>query len=355
MDPIFSVLLAFITAFTLTYFAIPAIIHIADTKQLFDEPNARSSHTQKTPALGGIGIFAGAIFSIVYWTPFEAFGNLQYILCAFIIVFLVGAKDDILPIDPYNKIIAQFLAALIIVSKTNVRLDSLYGLFGYTGQLPEWIVIPISVFTILVIINAFNLIDGINGLAGSLGVIICGTLGCWFLVAKHYELTTVAFATVGATVAFLRYNFSPAKIFMGDSGALLLGLASAVLIISFIDLNYALDPTMIYKLHAIPVVAIGVMIIPLFDTLRVFITRLLRGRSPFLPDRRHLHHLLIDYGFSHMRATGILVSVNVFFITLVLALQDFLDMHLLLIVVVSVAIMLTYFLHKATLRKKMRS
>lgn len=352
MGPMFSVVFAFVTAFIVTYFAIPSIINIAEKKNLFDVPNQRSSHTRNTPSLGGIGIFAGAIFSIVFWTPFQTFGSLQFILCAFIIVFLVGAKDDVLPMDPYKKMIAQVLAASIIVFKTEVRLTSFYGLFGVTGTLPEWIVIPVSVFTVLVIINAFNLIDGIDGLAGSLGVIICGTLGCWFFVASYWELATVAFAMVGAIVAFLRYNFSPARIFMGDTGSLMIGLASAVLSVAFIELNYQLEPGISYKLNDVPVVAIGIMIIPLFDTFRVFTTRIIRGNSPFKADRRHIHHLLIDYGYSHMRATGILVSVNVFFITLVLGLQDLVDIHLLLLLLILIASVLTYFLHNANVRKK---
>lgn len=351
MGPMFSVIFAFITAFIVTYFAIPSIINIAEKKNLFDVPNKRSSHTLNTPSLGGLGIFAGAIFSIIFWTPFQTFGSLQFILCGFIILFLVGAKDDVLPMDPYKKMVAQVLAAAIIVFKTEVRITSLYGLFGVQANMPEWLVIPISIFTILVIINAFNLIDGIDGLAGSLGAIICGTLGCWFLIAGQWDLATVAFAIVGAIVAFLRYNFSPARIFMGDTGSLIIGLASAVLALSFIELNHKLEPGISHKLKDVPVVAIGIMIIPLFDTLRVFITRIIRKKSPFEADRRHIHHLLIDYGFTHMRATGILVSVNVFFITLVLGLHDLLDIHLLLLLIILIATSLTYFLHQANVKK----
>lgn len=352
MGPMFSVVFAFVTAFIVTYFAIPSIIDIAEKKNIYDVPNQRSSHTRKTPSLGGIGIFAGSIFSIVFWTPFGTFGSLQFILCGFIILFLVGAKDDVLPMDAYKKMIAQLLAASIIAFKTELKLTSLYGLLGVNGVFPEWISIPLSIFTILVIINAFNLIDGIDGLAGSLGAIICGTLGCWFFVAGHWQLATVAFAIVGAIVAFLRYNFSPARIFMGDTGSLIIGLACAVLAIAFIELNHHLDPEVSYKLNGVPVVAIGIMIIPLFDTFRVFVTRIIRGNSPFKADRRHIHHLLVDYGFTHMRATGILVSVNVFFITLVLGLQDLLNIHVLLLLVILIATGLTYFLHKATVNKK---
>jgi len=133
-----------------------------------DEPDDRRSHNVSTPSLGGIGIFAGTLFSIILWTPFNYFGDLQYILCAFIIIFLIGAKDDIDPISPSKKFLGELFAAGILVFRANVRLTSLYGFFGIY-EIPELASILLSIFTIIVIINAFNLIDGINGLSGSLG------------------------------------------------------------------------------------------------------------------------------------------------------------------------------------------
>ncbi len=348
----FFIILSFLTALTVAYFAIPHVINIARAKNLCDEPSERSSHTISTPSLGGIGIFSAAMFSISMWTPFGQFGNLQYILCAFIIVFLIGVKDDISPVSPINKIIGEALAASILIFKADVYLSGFYGLFGFHDGLPEPIYTGLTIFTILVIINAFNLIDGINGLAGSVGALIAGTLGCWFFYVGRVELAVVAFTIVGAIIAFLKYNYSPARIFMGDSGSLLLGTASAILAIKFIDMNYYLPDGAPGKIHASPAVAIGILIIPLFDTMRVFTTRILRGQSPLHADRRHIHHLLIDYGFSHMAATGILVSVNVAFILLAFSLQGLLLVHWLLILIVVLASGLTFYLHKAVVRKR---
>ena len=339
------IVLSFLTAFTLTYFAIPSIIQIARAKHLYDEPVERSSHEVRTPSLGGIGIFSGAIFSIVLWTPFEIFGNLQYILCAMLILFLIGAKDDISPVSPTKKLVGQFMAASILVFKSDIQLESLYGLLNFTGQLPSLLAISLSILTILVITNAFNLIDGINGLAGSIGALIAGTLGCWFFTTGNIEYATVAFATVGATLAFLKYNFTPAQLFMGDTGSLILGLVTAILVIKFIDLNDALELSNPYRFESAPAVAIGIMIIPLFDIVRVFVTRAMRGQSPFQADRRHIHHLLIDYGCSHMRATAILVGTNLTFICLVLALHDKINLHYLLLLELVLASTLTYYLH----------
>lgn len=347
----YVIILSFLTAFTLTYFAIPSIIHIAKVKHLWDEPNERSSHSISTPSLGGIGIFSGAIFSIVLWTPFDQFGNLQYILCAFIILFLVGARDDLVPMSAGKKLVAQLLAASILVFKADIRLFGMYGLLGLDQGFSQWLYIILTIFVILVIVNAFNLIDGINGLAGSIGALIAGTLGCWFFMIGRLEYATVAFATVGAVVAFLKYNFTPARIFMGDTGSLFIGLVSSVLLIQFVELNHHLEIDSPYKLKAIPAVAFGIMILPLFDTIRVFITRILRGHSPFHADRRHIHHLLIDFGLTHMQATGTLFFINLLFITFVFALHQTLEMHILLFIVVLLAAGLTFALHKAVVRK----
>ncbi|MEL6941810.1 MAG: MraY family glycosyltransferase [Bacteroidota bacterium] len=213
----YEMILAFITAFTLTYFLIPPIVKVARKKGLCDEPGERRSHTVSTPSLGGIAIFAGLTFSVVLWTPFEFFGNLQYILCAFLIIFLIGAKDDIDPVSPKVKIAAQLLAAFILVYKSKIKISSLYGLFGLY-ELSDWVAVPLSIFTIIVIINAFNLIDGINGLSGSIGTLTFSIFGIWFYLVRSPELAIVAFAMVGAIVAFLRYNITPAQIFMGDTG-----------------------------------------------------------------------------------------------------------------------------------------
>jgi UDP-N-acetylmuramyl pentapeptide phosphotransferase/UDP-N-acetylglucosamine-1-phosphate transferase len=202
----YDVILSFITAFTLTYFAIPSIIHIAEVKNLCDEPGERRSHTTTTPSLGGIAIFAGVLFSVILWTPFNVFGDLQYILCAFIIIFLIGAKDDIIPMTAGKKMVGQLFAASILVFKSNVLLSGLHGVFGI-GHLPYFAGVFLTIFTVIVIINSFNLIDGINGLSGSIGTLICITFGTWFFLVDRIELTIVSFALAGATVAFIKNNF----------------------------------------------------------------------------------------------------------------------------------------------------
>lgn len=347
-----SIGLSFVTAFLLTYFAMPSVIHISNTKGLFDDPNERSSHNVRTPSLGGIAIFAGVLFSVVIWVPFKDFGDLQYILAAFLILFLVGVRDDLLPLSPRIKLMGQVLAAGILIYESGIVLNSFYGIFGMHETLPPYLSGPITMFVMLVIINAFNLIDGINGLAGSLGVLVIGTLGAWFFIAGENGYAIVAFSTVGALLAFLNFNFTPARIFMGDTGSLFLGAVSAILLIKFIDLNNNLAAGTYYKFEGGPVVAIGIAIVPLVDTLRVFVTRMLRGLSPFKPDRRHIHHLLIDYGFSHTKATALLFFVNLIFITFVFYMHDKVNQNILLFILLGLAMAFIYPLNRVVAKKR---
>lgn len=339
----YEILLSFITAFIPSFFVIPSVIHVARVKHLCDEPGERRSHFEVTPSLGGIAIFVGTVFSVILWTPFTVFGELQYTLCAFIIIFMVGVKDDILPMSPYKKLIGEMMAAGIVTIKSGVKITSLHGFFGIS-QIPDWFSIILSIFTIIVIINAFNLIDGINGLSGSITTVVTLILGTWFFLVDKMSLSILAFALAGATTAFLKYNFTPARIFMGDTGALLLGLVNSILIIKFIEINEQISGQP-YSVLAGPAVAIGILILPLFDTARVFIIRILRGRSPFSPDRLHLHHLLVDYGLSHMKATAVLVFTTLSFIAFVFVFQN-MGTFKLLFAVVFIATIMSYILQK---------
>ena len=325
------IILSFITSFALTFVAIPSIIHLATKKNLMDMPGERRSHSEMTPSLGGVGIFAGMLFSIIMWTPFDYFGDLQYIICAFIIIFLIGIRDDIEAISPTKKIIGELLAASILVFKANIKITSLYGIFG-VYELSPLLSVLLTMFTIIVIINSFNLIDGINGLSGSVALLITVVLGFWFYKIERLEIAVVAFALAGAIVAFLKFNITPARIFMGDTGALLLGLVCSILAILFIEIHKDLGPSP-YKFEAAPSFVIATLILPLFDTFRVFVLRILDRKSPFNPDRRHIHHLLIDMGLTHMQATSLLIFVNILFILLALSLQHMGNLKLIIVLI----------------------
>ena len=198
----YAVILGFITGFTLTYSIIPVIIRVARERRIYDRPNERSSHAEPTPSLGGIGIFAGTICAVVLWTPLDAFGVLQYVLAAFVLIFLIGVLADLIPLSPTKKFSGQLLVAIILAYKSDVRITSLYGVFGIY-DIPELASFVLSVVIIIAIINSFNLIDGINGLAGSIGLLACLSLGAWFFVVHSPALAVVAFSLAGGFPALL--------------------------------------------------------------------------------------------------------------------------------------------------------
>jgi UDP-N-acetylmuramyl pentapeptide phosphotransferase/UDP-N-acetylglucosamine-1-phosphate transferase len=313
-----ALILSFITAFTITYLVMPVIIRVAKERALFDQPNERSAHLIPTPTLGGIGIFCGTFCALILWMQDSDFGALQYILVAFMLIFLVGARDDLIPMSPATKLMAQMLAAVVLVYKSQIRLDNLHGVFNLY-ELPELATFAISILIIVGIINAFNLIDGINGLAASIGLLAGVIWGVWFVLTGHQALAIIAFSISGSLAAFLKFNFTPAKIFMGDTGSQFIGIVCAILALKFIDLQAGMPNGSPYAFKSAPVIAFSILILPLFDTLWAFTRRVVIGNSPFSPDKYHIHHLLLAHGFNHMQATGILVLSTLLFLAIALA------------------------------------
>jgi UDP-N-acetylmuramyl pentapeptide phosphotransferase/UDP-N-acetylglucosamine-1-phosphate transferase len=230
------------------------------------------------------------------------------------VIFFLGLKDDILVISPVKKFIGQVLAAFIIIYYGGIQIRSMHGFLG-VYQLPEMFSLLLTYFAVIVVINSFNLIDGVDGLAGSLGLLSTVVFGVYFLYVNMLPYAVIAFSLAGSLLAFLIFNFQPAKIFMGDTGSLLVGTINSILVIKFI--NVANTEDVRFPILASPAVGFTILMIPLLDTLRVFGIRILHRRSPFSPDRNHIHHLLLDRGFSHRAITLTLVSINFVMITLV--------------------------------------
>ncbi|MEJ7609814.1 MAG: MraY family glycosyltransferase [Ferruginibacter sp.] len=304
------IILSAVLAFIITFFAIPVIIQIAKSKKLYDEPDERKVHKSVIPTLGGLGIFAGFIVALLMGAPNSP--ELKYFAASAIVIFFLGLKDDILVLSATKKFIGQLIAAGIIIKFGNIHLNNMHGFLGIE-TIPYYASFFLTLFTIIVITNSFNLIDGVDGLAGSLGVITTLVFGSYFYFANELTYAVMAFALSGATIAFLIYNFSPAKIFMGDTGSLLIGLINAILVIKFI--NVAGSAGNAFSFNASPAIGFAVLMIPLFDTLRVFGLRILDRRSPFSPDRIHIHHYLLDLGFSHKKITLTCVAATLLFIS----------------------------------------
>jgi UDP-GlcNAc:undecaprenyl-phosphate/decaprenyl-phosphate GlcNAc-1-phosphate transferase len=313
----YAPLLAALTAFGITYFSIPAIIRLSLVKRLYDIPDARKVHNSRIGALGGIGIFGGMLFSFVFFTFHLPNPALNSIIAALLVLFVTGVKDDIFPMVPYKKFLGQLIAVGIVTIQGDVRLKSLYGIVDI-WSLPDWLSIAMSAFFFLAIINSFNFIDGINGLAAGIGVVVTLTFAYWFFRMDETLFLILSLSLAGALLAFLPYNLVRAKIFMGDSGAMVLGFLSAVLSVYFIQVSEQFSPVIFQNIEAMAF-AFAILIVPIFDTLRVvFIRVVLLKRSPFAADRNHIHHALLDAGQSHFQAAITLYITNLFFIGMAL-------------------------------------
>ncbi|PWK26507.1 UDP-N-acetylmuramyl pentapeptide phosphotransferase/UDP-N-acetylglucosamine-1-phosphate transferase [Arcicella aurantiaca] len=304
-DRLFQIIVSAFVACATSITAIPVIIKISRLKNLMADPGERSSHVTKTPTLGGVAIFASTLVSYFLWENPDEGQLIHLSISALVILFFLGVKDDILILSPKKKMIGQIGASALIVIFADLRIENLFGIFGI-HEIPYLISLPLTVFIFIALINAINLIDGIDGLAGGIGMISGGMFGLWFYLNGHYALACLASSVAGSLVGFLRFNYSKtSKIFMGDTGSLIVGFVLTMFALKFIQLNieYRFNPNASFSA---PILAIVVLIVPIFDTLRVFIVRLKDKKSPFVGDRNHLHHILIDSGMSHFQASVIL-------------------------------------------------
>ena len=302
------ILIASLLSFFVAFASIPLVIKFSDLKQIFDHPGIRKVHFVPIPSLGGIGIYIAISFSILTMVDFSITPAIQYFSAASLIIFFLGMKDDIMRLSPLKKFSGQLLAAFILTSQGHYQLDSFSGFLGIEVLHP-FLASLFTYLTILLIINAYNLIDGIDGLAGMLGLIATLFFGVVFAIENDYAHSIVAFSAAAGILAFLTYNFSPARIFLGDTGSLLIGLINAVLVIRFINLETSENTVLNFS--AAPAVGLATLFIPIMDTIRVSVIRVFNGRSPFSPDVNHIHHILLKRGLSHLQVTAILSGFSI--------------------------------------------
>jgi len=323
-----DVLLTASVSFIISFLAIPVVLQIAEQKKLYDVPDERKIHTHAVTSLGGVAIFSGFLLAALLSIQGYLNPEFQYFFAAALVIFFLGLKDDIIVLSASKKFVGQMIAASIIIHLGGIRLDSMHGLFGF-DMLPESFALALTYLTIIVIINSFNLIDGIDGLAASLGLLTMLILGTYFFMVGLQAYALLAYSLAGSLVAFLIFNHHPAKIFMGDSGSLMIGLVNAILVIKFI--NVASDPTNALPIGSAAAIGFSILIVPLTDTLRVFAIRISKGCSPFTPDRNHVHHLLLNLGFGHAAITFICVCINISFVMLAYSLRSIGSTYVLLI------------------------
>lgn len=330
--------------------SIPSVIYTSLKYGLFDKNDLyRKNHKRNISRLGGLAIVGSFTVSILLFSSIINFKEANFLIASCIILSALGLKDDVYGTNTSTKFILQIVVAFILVFFGAFRLTSLYGVLGIGDMAPLWG----SLFSIALIIflnNAFNLIDGIDGLAAGIGILASLAFGILFSLMGQVPYAFIAFALAGAIAGFLKYNWFPAKIFMGDTGALIIGLISAALAIKFIELNKF---TGVNKpaFYSAPAIAVAILIVPVFDSLRVFTIRILKGGSPFKGDRNHIHHRLEQLGFKPSLIVISTAGFNLAVIAATIILQH-LGNFVLILLIIALCIVFNMVLTLGLLKKK---
>jgi len=338
-----SAIILFIGAFLLTYLTIPKIIKVVEYKRLMDDPNHRSSHKGRTPTLGGVAFFYTLIFALFFIKNWNDYDEGMFIIPGLTILFIVGLKDDLVVLGPLSKLIAQGLAVSFVLANEGFIIHSLNG-FLNINEIPYFLYLAIGGFMMITIINSYNLIDGIDGLASIVGIVILVIYTTIFYLSGEHYYALIALTLNASLMAFFGYNISgDRKIFMGDTGSLIVGFIISVLTLKFLSLTPQDYKELPFLLENAPLIAISILIVPLFDTARVFAIRLANKRGPFSPDRNHTHHVLIDYwNLSHKQASFLIGCFNLIFVMLFIVLGSTAKNIGMVIMLVSVVLILGY-------------
>lgn len=342
---------------------LPRVIFIAKKKKLFDLPDKRKKHNQPIPRLGGLTftpiILLVTLFSLFIrfkfriWTEelfFYRIPETLLLVCGLLLIYLLGAKDDLVGVSFKKKFVIQFIASLCIVS-SGVYINNLYGLLGFY-EIPDIVGIIISLGLITFTTNAINLIDGADGLASGISAVALFAYGIFFGIYGMWTYAGIAFITLGVLAPFFYYNFfhNTRKIFMGDTGSLTLGF-----ILAFMILRLAKYPPLGEVVaNGQLLLILSALFIPLFDALKVMIVRISMGKGPFSPDRNHIHHKLMDLGLSKRKTVAVLVSCSIFIITLNWILLDYINCNIVLLIDLGIGVFFNIFIYRRTRQKLAR-
>ncbi len=299
--------IAFIISFIICFVLIPIIIKLSMRYNLVDKPNERKVHKVPISRLGGLGIVLGILSSAPLWFLKGDTSMLIHLLVGMLILIMIGVIDDIRELPPKIKFLGQIVAALLL-AHAGLLIDNMFGIFGIE-QLPIVFQYILTVFIVAGIINAFNLIDGIDGLAGGLALIDMTGFFVLFFLAGEVSSALIVASAAGGLLAFLKYNYHPARIFMGDTGSMILGFLLAAMGILALVISRTTTSYFIYSEAAI--IVFSIFILPVYDTLRVFAGRVINKKSPFSPDKTHIHHVLMKTGFNHPKSAKILYLTNI--------------------------------------------
>lgn len=341
-------LLAATTSFSIGFLVTPMVISILRKANIGDEPGGRKIHKKFTPSMGGISFLVATFITLAIWGWQFPLPDIRFLLGAIGLMFIVGLRDDIVELKAKHKLAGQLVAVLIVVVAGDIRIKDFHGFLG-VQELPLLISYGFTSFVLLALTNAFNLIDGLDGLAGTISSISLSLLGAWFYFQGLESYAVLSFSLLGGVLAFMMFNWHPAKIFMGDTGSLTLGFALGSLIVAFMENNAALPKDAFLRLEPSFTAGIVLMIYPLFDMARVFTRRVSQGKHPMTADKSHIHHFLMRMGLKHNEVALTLGFLQLSLILLIVILSDFSD-NIVLPVLSFIVLFLGFRLDKVTVK-----
>lgn len=310
MTSLLTILIPLVISLCLVAWIHPRLVKIANLKNIVDNPDARKLQRTPVPVLGGVAVFFGAVIGIGCMATVVDSTHMLVIIMAMMAMLYIGTMDDILNLSPALRFLIEIMVVLALIFLGKYCIDDFHGLWGI-GTIPNWVAIPLTVFAATGIINATNLIDGVNGLSSGFCIMACIMFGVLFFLAGNTTMACLAAVCVGALIPFFFHNVfgKSSKMFIGDGGTLVMGLVMSVFVIAVLREGSMCAAYVGERVGLVPF-TLAVLSVPVFDTLRVMTTRFLKGVSPFRPDKTHLHHMFIELGCSHMAATVAILSMN---------------------------------------------
>lgn len=308
----YTIIIPFFTALLLVGWIHPRLVKIALLKNIVDNPDARKLQRTPVPVLGGVAVFFGVVIAIGCMSSVVDCSGLPVVIMAMMAMLYTGTMDDILSLSPGLRFVIEIVVVLLLIFVGGYCIDDFHGLWNI-GRFSYWYAVPLTVVAAVGIINAINLVDGVNGLSSGYCIMACLIFGTLFFLAGEAPMTILAAVSVGALIPFFLHNVfgKTSKMFIGDGGTLVLGVVMSVFVIAILQNGSRVAAYVNPNVGLVPF-TLAVLSVPVFDTLRVMSTRILKGTSPFRPDKTHLHHMFIDLGCSHVATTLAILGVNMF-------------------------------------------
>lgn len=293
------IFILFLVSLLSTLWIFRKVHRVAQMKNVVDAPDARKLQDHPIPVLGGLSVFFGIIVALVFCQVFFGSSSLFSFLGIMAIMLMVGTTDDILSLSPMLRLVVEVIVVLLFIYGTGWSINDLHGLWGI-GLIPAYVSVPLTVLACVGIINAVNMIDGVDGLMSGYGIVVSFVFGVLFYQSGDLDMAAMAMISAGALIPFFLYNVfgQKSKMYLGDGGSLMIGTMMALFVVAVLKEN-SLCSLKVSKDFGLVAFTLAVLSVPVFDTLRVMTMRVKNRRSPFSPDRKHLHHMFLDLGFSH--------------------------------------------------------